>query len=378
MNILILADPYGRPSYAPRLRYLCEYLHQQGHTVEVYTEKWDTLEFEHKYPIHEISFYHLGYISWAIKTLFTLLTDWKDRYFARVVLWKTRKQHFDVVFCTTFSTFPLTAARIVAEKKGLKLLTDIRDLDEQVPGHQYINHRQRMLKPFRDWYSRVNAERRNKVLEVADAITTISPWHVEFIKPINPNVHLIYNGFDPDLFYAENIKADIFQINYIGRMYEFQDPSLLFTAVRELNLPKCQVNFYTNMSAIERIQEKGVHTFGFLPTMAIPDMIRRSSILVVLTNPKTNGMMTTKFFEALGCEKPVLCIPSDNGMLAATIQQTNAGIATSDLAEVKQFILDRYEEWKANGYTRQPVADTSLFNRKNQAQQIEALLQKLC
>ena len=89
-----------------------------------------------------------------------------------------------------------------------------------------------------------------------------------------------------------------------------------------------------------------------------------------------HGIMTTKFFEALGVEKPVLCVPSDEECLAQVIQQTNAGLAATNIEEVKRFILDAYAAWKKNGFTRQAVEPTQkrLFSRQYQAQQFEHLL----
>ena len=84
-------------------------------------------------------------------------------------------------------------------------------------------------------------------------------------------------------------------------------------------------------------------------------------------------MMTTKFYEALGCEKPVLCVPSDESVLAATIRDTNAGIATDNKEEIKQFILEKYHEWQANGYTHQEVRHKEQFSREYQARQFEEL-----
>lgn len=379
MNILILADAYTRPSFAPRLRYLCDYLVEQRHTIEVYTEKWNTIPFEHDYPIHELNFYHLGPISWAIKTLYSILTDWKERSFARRILWRTRNQKFDLVFCTTFSTFPLGAALRVARSKRLPLHVDIRDVEEQAPGHAYVNHPQWYLRPFASLYSHIMRKRRDAVLRAADSITTVSPWHVDFLRRYNPNVHLIYNGFDPAVYYPQDITTDTFRIDYIGRLYDFQNIDYILRAIKDLHsqIPEMQVTFYTNGSAYERLAYCHISTHGFIPLNAVGDAIRRSSILLVFSNPETNGVMTTKFYEALGCEKPVLCTPSDKGILADTIHFTNAGLASSDLKEIKAFILDKYAEWKHQGFTRQAVSNKDQFNRYIQAQEFENLLRHI-
>ena len=98
--------------------------------------------------------------------------------------------------------------------------------------------------------------------------------------------------------------------------------------------------------------------------------------MIVLTSKAAKGMMTTKFYEALGCEKPVLCFPNDEGVLATTIKQTNAGIATDDKEAIKAFILDKYKEWKKNGFTHQTVNQDlkQQFTRLYQAKQFEKLI----
>ena len=84
--------------------------------------------------------------------------------------------------------------------------------------------------------------------------------------------------------------------------------------------------------------------------------------------------MTTKFYEALGIEKPVLCVRSDEECLAEVIRMTNAGVAATTAEEVKAFILDKYSEWQAKGYTRQAVKGKQDFSRQQQVQQFEQLI----
>jgi len=361
-RLIILADPYNAVAQAPRLRFLCDYLTQRGWQLVVYTEQLAPLTFSHSYPIHEIPFYR-NRLDWLLKAGWSLLTDWKDRYFTRQVSRAIQEQTFDAVFCTTFSTFPLGTALTIAHQRHLPLHVDIRDLDEQVPGAQYQGHRGWWTLPFRRWYKTANIRRRNHVLRAADSITTISPWHVDFIRRFNPNVHLVFNGYDPSRFYPKNVLSESFLVSYIGKIYEFQDLTSVEEAIRRLNNPEIVLNLHTPSHAT-------------LPLEAVPDEIRRSSIMVVLTNPDAKGMMTTKFYEALGCEKPVLCVPDDQGLLSETIRRTNAGIATDDVDVIMAFIREKYAEWKQNGFTRQPVNQKAkeAFSRAVQAQQIEELI----
>ena len=361
-RILIITDPPAAPGYLPRVRFLCDYLYEKGYSIILLTEEYEKLLFTHNYPIYTISTYGYSLFDWAVKSLWSLLTDWHNRHFAAQAEKILKNEEFDMVLCSSFSCFPLPAAWKIAQKRHIPLVTDIRDLDEQVDhSHYQYHHQQWWTKPFLGLYRAINVKRRNHILRQANQIISISPWHVDFLKTFNSNVHLIYNGFDPSQFYAKDVSTQKFRITYIGSLFSFQDPTPLQMAVQELQLPDIEVVFHTPQ------KDPVLHT-------EIGNTIRQSSIMLVLTARHTHGMMTTKFFEALGCEKPILCIPSDNGLLAQTIQDTNAGIATDDVEAIKAFIVDKYEEWKAKGFTHQPIENKEQFNRLHQATEFENIL----
>lgn len=356
-KLLVVSDPPAAPGYLPRLRYLCDYLVRKGCDVTLLTEAYEPLLFEHSYPIETIRMYSGGTLDWFIKTVWTLLTDWHNRVFARKAL-SVLHGGYDAVICTAFSDFPLGAAQRIAKHLNVPLICDIRDLDEQVDDSRYqYKHQSRWLMPFRRIYRAVHIRRRNQVLRAANAITTVSPWHAEFIKQFNPNVHIVYNGFDEKQFYPKDIPTDPFTITYIGSLFEWQQPALekVRQAITETGLP-IRLEVHTpNKEPIE-YQQMG-------------DAIHKSSIMIVLTATHTHGMLTTKFYEALGCEKPILCVPSDKGALAELIAYTNAGIATDDSEAIKAFITEQYKAWQNHGFTRQATRHRNEFTREAQYDQ---------
>lgn len=373
-RLLVLSDPPAAPGYLPRLRYLCDYLVQKGYGVTLVTERYQDLPFEHTYPIITIPMYRNDTWDWFFKTAYTLLTDWHNRAFARKIINNKLTNHtFDAVLCSAFSDFPLGAAKILAEHYHVPLICDIRDLDEQVDDSRYqYRHQAWWTMPFRRLYRAIHIRRRNKVLKAADAITTVSPWHTAFIQPLNHNVHTVYNGFDEQQFYPEDIQTNIFKISYIGSLFDWQKGALAIVrqVVEELN----QSHITNEPSQI--ILDIHTPKSEPIPYTRLGDAIRQSSIMLVLTSTRTRGMMTTKFYEALGCEKPILCVPSDNGCLADTIQRTNAGIATDSAEDIKAFIMAKYHEWQKNGFTRQPVncEEKNQFARHTQTRKIEQLI----
>lgn len=387
-KILIIADGFGAPSYNPRLRALCDYLHTQGYPITVVVEHIAELPFRHDYPIHELRLYSGSKLDWTVKNVWGLLTDWKNRKFSAMVEELYGSETFDIVFCTTFHTCPLRAAIDFGKRHHLPVITDIRDLAEQAPGNQvnYLAHQSRALRIFVKPYQQVNICRRNRQLRQADCITTVSPWHVAFLKQFNPRTELIYNGYDADIYKPEDVRCKEFVISYCGKFFgkPIQDADLLFAALAQLRELPYRLVIHTNpdgrqlFRALAELYGVNAEINGYIPQSEVLQLYRKSSILLVLTNQASaqnvHGLMTTKFYEALGIEKPVLCVRSDEECLAQVIAETNAGIAATTVEEVKAFIMDKYGEWQAKGCTRQPVKGKQVFSRQQQVRQFEQLI----
>ena len=129
-RLLIVSDPPAAPGYLPRLRHLCEYLVQKGFDVTLLTEANEPLPFTHTYPIETIRMYRGGSFEWFIKTVWTLLTNWHNRAFARRAIHQLpiTYHQFDAVICSAFNDFPLGAAQRIAQALNVSLICDIRDL----------------------------------------------------------------------------------------------------------------------------------------------------------------------------------------------------------------------------------------------------------
>ena len=78
--------------------------------------------------------------------------------------------------------------------------------------------------------------------------------------------------------------------------------------------------------------------------------------------------MTTKFFESLAVEKPILCVQSDEAYLAEAIKETHSGLAATRVDEVYDFLKHYYEEWQEKG---------SNYSRKEQASQFARIFEEI-
>ena len=396
-RLLILCDGFGRPLYGPRMTQLCKHLNQRGWQITLLTEQIETPQYVVPgCTFHSMVYYRGGRIRTKIQWVLDKLFGRKEHTFYRFVRRHIRTSEYDVILCSAFNDFPLRTATRIAQETNLPLVVDLRDIAEQWGTDSYMIHHLGMGqigKRLTRWYQQRAIAIRNRALRVATAVTTVSPWHCQMLRSYNSNVHLIYNGYDADVFYPAAIPAPTFIISYIGRIYDltFRNPQILLQAVAELwqqNLIEQQhfrIVFHIEPYIVpvlrDMTQQMGIdclcHIEGYIPHQEAQKIQQQSAISVVLLQAETtqgsHGIMTTKFFEALGCEKPVLCIPSSHGCLAQTIRETHAGIATANVEEIKTFILEKYHEWQANGYTRQNVQNKEPFSRAYQAQQFETL-----
>jgi glycosyltransferase involved in cell wall biosynthesis len=307
-------------------------------------------------------------------------------------------QIFDCILCSSFNVFPLKAAAMIATQINKPLMVDLRDITEQWGGTSYMVSSLSRYGKIGQWlielYIRKTNRQRNQILQQAKAVTTISQWHQTLLKQYNPHTHLIYNGYDPEVYSFQPIHTDDFIISYTGRIYDFhsRNPQLFLQAIAELKAEQqlhtkdTKVIFHIENEQIEPLIALAKHyrmddlcsISGYIPRQEAIQLLQRSAISLIFNETMdactTHGIMTTKFFEALGCEKPILCTPSNTDELAKTIQRTKAGLASSDINEIKQFILAKYHEWRQNGFTRQNVENNESFSRKEQAKQFEQLL----
>jgi glycosyltransferase involved in cell wall biosynthesis len=409
MKILILCDMFP-PAFAPRMGYLCKYFAADWHPV-VLTERINDTHFSFLTGYAEVTYINYykatGTITrrleWIIILLLDFFFDYKERKMIKAASRILKSEKFDGILGATYRTFPLPAARIVARRFGLPFVADTRDIIEQYVGDYYIAHPcktfpwldKQIVKAFR----RKLLKGRNRALRDADYITTVSPWHVEMMKRYNPRVELIYNGYDPELFYPEQIITPAFRMTFTGRLVslETRDPRPLFEAIARLakegpiSPETFRVQWYTDDASREMLQplvkEYAVGAymdfFGYVPGDAIPGILNRSSVLLQLANkaggsgPK--GIMSTKLFESLAVGKPMLCVRSDESYLEETIRLAHAGASARTAQEACDFILSCYHEWQEKGYTsvqtNREVVEA--FSRTKQAEQFMRIFDKL-
>lgn len=411
-RLFIICDDFP-PELNPRMGYLCKYLKRNGWQINVLTEYYGfRLGFEFltgNAEVTRIEYYHAkGRITrkleWIMIMILDILFHYKDRRMIKYGRRILKANEYKCILCSTWRTFPLPTASQLAKEFKLPYIADIRDIPEEFPKDEFLQHNVTKI-PFvgkiaRDLFLNRLIKERQKSIKNANVVTTIAEWHQNLLRAENPNIELIYNGFDPELFYPQEIKNDKFIVCFTGRVWslKLRDPKLLFIATKQLAAegiitPQTfRLAFYTGEDTSElikpEIQRIGIEQFidfyDYVPADQVPRILNESSVLLSLTNkfdPQTGpkGMMTTKFFEQLAVCKPILCVRSDESCMAETIKMTNSGLAATTVEEVVEFLKKYYAQWQSQGFTRAETdtSKLSLFSRKEQADKFNEIIERI-
>lgn len=411
MKILILCDMFP-PAFGPRMGYLCKYMKRAGWEPVVVTEQIDDDTFAFLAEDTQVTYINYYYSSgkwfrrleWLSVFLLDFCFRYKDKMMAKTATSLLKEGGYAGILCSTYRTFPLPAAQKVADRFKLPFVADLRDIVEQYASNEYIAHSFRTFpwldRQITSIFRRRLLKERNKALQKADYVTTVSPWHTEILKRHNPHTELIYNGYDPELFFPEHgCTTAQFLITYTGRLISLatRDPHLLFEAIarldreKKISPDKFRLQWYVDAESGKMIKQVAdtypissyMDFFEYVPASDVPGILNRSSVLLQLANKSSGsgpkGFMTTKLFEAMAVEKPLLCVRSDEGCLETTILRTKSGIAARAVDEVYAFLLHHYTAWQEKGFTQAKVNRDAVecFSRKKQAEQFMSIFTRL-
>jgi glycosyltransferase involved in cell wall biosynthesis len=285
--------------------------------------------------------------------------------FALEAIEKIRRRNLDIAAIVTTSP-PVTSHLIGRRARnilGCPWIADFRDLWTQNLGERTPQ------------FLQVGLEKRT--LKEADALVTVSDSWASRLQQRYPGkkVYSITNGFDPDDYRsAAPTLTREFSITYTGQLYEGQrDPTILFEAMHDLiedgsiAASDVRIQFYGVIEPWLPVLvakyglEQAVELKGPTPRKEVMEHQRRSQILLLLpwSDPRETGHHSAKLFEYLAAGRPVLAVGGSRGVLSRSLEETRAGTHALTPAEVREFLLRSYGEFKKTGrvpYSGDPQA----------------------
>ncbi|UZD23046.1 glycosyltransferase [Algoriphagus halophytocola] len=296
-----------------------------------------------------------------------------------------KSHNFDIILASVPDQWGVTLGQKLAQKSSSKFVVDFRDIYEQEKSEprtaQEKLHIWRML-----W-------RRNITNRSSDLNITVSQFHRKTLEnKLGKRAEVIYNGYDDEIFIPlqSQRSASRFTISYLGRILSkwYHNPAIFFEALNELKREgllsenELQINFYgVNPKKLsDYITSENKEFLHFLPrveTSEVPKIINDSQALLLITNQGREGVLTTKFFEYAGVQKPILCVPGDGSELDSMIRSENFGVCIDSVQAMKKYLMDSINKWKSGVWPSHLDTQPEFYTRKNQAVILSDLLTSL-
>jgi glycosyltransferase involved in cell wall biosynthesis len=267
-----------------------------------------------------------------------------------------KSRRFDVIYV---SAPPFSALRVgakLAACSGIPWVVDFRDL--WADNHAYDYPRWRLALD-RNWEVRL--------LKTASGLTTVSsPLAAKLARHSLP-IWVVRNGYDPDDFNSP-LLADVrtnddeLLIAYTGSIYPGYHDVDTFCA---------GLSMFTSSGRRARVRVVGRNVASFLEAAdrhGVSSLIDMSStvprvealalqksadvLLMFLWAGKEEGIYTTKFFEYVGAERPIMAIGASNSDVGQWIRSADLGKVATTIGDVADQ-LATWHDLKLSGQGRQ-------------------------
>lgn len=206
----------------------------------------------------------------------------------------------------------------------------------------------------------VSGKYEKKWVSTASFFTSVSDYYILKISNVTGKTgHLIRNGFfQSDLAVTpKHPNFPRFTIAYSGTLYKYQKIEALLDVIKEL---VCDYNINIRLlfigSGYDIVQKERVEKYMegyeqyFRITSRIPheeslELLSKSHVLLMLAYEGIKGIPSSKIFEYIAQQKPVILYPSDNDVIEEILNETNLGIIANDKEIIRKKIMDLYDKY---------------------------------
>lgn len=329
----------------------------------------------------------LSYIELIFQNFLTLVIPYKNLYhFADEYLENNNDINYLIVSGRPFQLFKFGFD--LNKKHGIKWIADYRD---EWCSSNWGQSRSGILNRFL-----FGLEKRSEIKWTKSCSFFVScseDMILNINKLINKNGYLVLNGFDEDDYYFSNnnsIESKYFEIIYNGTLYKSQPiESFLsvFKKVIDNYKHKTQIKLVFLGLDIDLTQknrvlinltgyEKYVEFFPRIPKAEAIQKQKFSDILLMLSHCDIKGTYSSKIFEYLAIQKPILVFPNDKSVLENLITQTKAGFVSDTEELAYEFITKLIDEKIQSGIInfKSDLESIKQYSRFNQVKKFSDYL----
>jgi len=276
----------------------------------------------------------------------------------------------------------------LAKKYGLQWIADYRDAWTT----STINHIGRGV--FYRIYRRWDRYFERKWVKSAAYITASSDEIGLGVAALCDVPYLtLHNGYEQSLFdpvKAVKKREDIFQIAYIGTLYQGQPIELFLTAYKrfvDVHQPKVQLLFPGLALDQKQAQRVTAALVGYsdyyqisprVPQEEILKIEKESHVLLHVAWRGHKGIIASKIYEYIGSGTRILVCPGDASSIDEIMRISQAGESIGTVEEVVHFFAQEYKSWQLGPAKNiRSSENEQLFTRQHQAEKLVDLINTL-
>ncbi|SEF47801.1 hypothetical protein SAMN05421847_0094 [Halpernia humi] len=293
------------------------------------------------------------------------------------------ENHFDAIVTTgPPHSMHLIGLGLKKEFPNLKWIADFRDPWTEISYYKHLKLTNSADKKHK------NLEQ--KVFQNADITLATSFADAENFRRKGANAICITNGFDKMEVEVE-VETEKFTLSYIGVLEQLRNPENLWQVLKDLIAENREFSNDFELKFVGKIDDlilnklenstlkNSIKNVGYLSHEESNLEMQQSDLLLITNFPeeKSKGIIPGKLFEYLQTGNTILSFGPKNADVEKILNETNSGkhFSFEDSENLKQFILEKYEEWK-RGETSLIERNISQYSRRILTKKLVEVLEK--
>jgi hypothetical protein len=330
----------------------------------------------------------LSYIELVVQNYFTPIIPYNNFYkFSHQLLNDNPDLKKVIITANPYPFFKF--GYLLSKINNVQWIADYRD---DWNTSQFLNPNNFLTKILK----KIESASERKWLSTASCFTSISENYVERIASfIKKKGFLVMNGYDEDCFIdIQNYRDEnCFTILYSGTLYDSQPIEIFITAFKII------VEKFKNRIQIKLIflgllfdQKQTIRIKHLLADFEdyylITDRVDKKEaisiqlkahLFLICSHTNMKGITSSKIFDYLACQKPIILFPSDQDILDEIITKTNSGYICNTPEEISNILSEILTCYiKSHNVNYHPVrSEVVSFSQKNQTMKLASILDSL-
>jgi glycosyltransferase involved in cell wall biosynthesis len=296
-----------------------------------------------------------------------------------------QKENVDIVVSSSPVETTHLVAWVLAKKTGKPWVADFRDgwlydsLKLEIRHESLRKHVERLLE--------------SKVVRNSQAITTVSQPITDYFRSQYPahadKCHTITNGYDPDDWQnisslpRHNTRFRIVHAGSFARSRSLRDPRPFFQALALLDKTVLSQTEFILIGALTAEEEKFLSTLPLGETVRVEGQVTKeesltfqlSADLLLLVVGEEKSVATTKLYEYLYANRPILAVSDEDTAAAQIVRQTGTGFIVDprDSQAIASSIQSLYSLWQKGELTGH-ASNINAYHRRSLTQNLVGIL----